>query len=172
MSRDNEVLTCGVLFWSLSVAVYLENKWSRINSLCRRNSISLSTKGNWYIESAMCYKVTRKGGSSKDLPLLIINWSVPSYSATSLESTVIILYLKKSVKDKCNSNENENRRKEKDTAKRKLSFPAVPSERTSKAPMHKLGYKPEDRGFETRWSEILNLRNPSGRTRPWGLLSL
>jgi hypothetical protein len=35
-----------------------------------------------------------------------------------------------------------------------------------------LGYKPEGRGFETRWSEILNLPNPSGRTRPWGLLSL
>jgi hypothetical protein len=35
-----------------------------------------------------------------------------------------------------------------------------------------LGYKPEGRGFETRWGEILNLPNPSGRTRPWGLLSL
>jgi hypothetical protein len=33
-----------------------------------------------------------------------------------------------------------------------------------------LGYKPE--GFETRWVEILNLPNPSRRTRPWGLLSL
>jgi hypothetical protein len=29
-----------------------------------------------------------------------------------------------------------------------------------------LGYKPEDRGFETRRGEILNLPNPSGRTRP------
>jgi hypothetical protein len=35
-----------------------------------------------------------------------------------------------------------------------------------------LGYKPESRGFENRWGEILNLRNPSGSTRPWGLLSL
>jgi hypothetical protein len=35
-----------------------------------------------------------------------------------------------------------------------------------------LGYKPEGRGFETRWGEILNLPNPSGRTKPWGLLSL
>jgi hypothetical protein len=35
-----------------------------------------------------------------------------------------------------------------------------------------LGYKPEGRGFETRWGESLNLPNPSGRTRPWGLLSL
>jgi hypothetical protein len=35
-----------------------------------------------------------------------------------------------------------------------------------------LGYKPESRGFETRWGEILNLPNPSGRTRPWGSLSL
>jgi hypothetical protein len=35
-----------------------------------------------------------------------------------------------------------------------------------------LGYKPEDRGFESQWGEILNLLNPSGRTRPWGLLSL
>jgi hypothetical protein len=31
-----------------------------------------------------------------------------------------------------------------------------------------LGYKPECRGFETRWGEILNLPNLSGRTRPWG----
>jgi hypothetical protein len=30
-----------------------------------------------------------------------------------------------------------------------------------------LGYKPEGRGFETRWGEILNLPNPSGRTRSW-----
>jgi hypothetical protein len=35
-----------------------------------------------------------------------------------------------------------------------------------------LGYKPEGGGFETRKGEILNLPNPSGRTRPWGLLSL
>jgi hypothetical protein len=34
-----------------------------------------------------------------------------------------------------------------------------------------LGYKPEGRGFETRWGEILNLPNPSGHTRPWGSLS-
>jgi hypothetical protein len=35
-----------------------------------------------------------------------------------------------------------------------------------------LVYKPEGHGFETRWSEILNLSNPSGLIRPWGLLSL
>jgi hypothetical protein len=35
-----------------------------------------------------------------------------------------------------------------------------------------LGYKPVGRGFETWWGEILNLPNLSGRTRPWGLLSL
>jgi hypothetical protein len=35
-----------------------------------------------------------------------------------------------------------------------------------------LGYKPEGRGFETRWGEILNLHNSSGRTRPWGLHNL
>jgi hypothetical protein len=34
-----------------------------------------------------------------------------------------------------------------------------------------LGYKPKSCGFETRWGEILNLRNSSGHTRPWGLLS-
>jgi hypothetical protein len=28
------------------------------------------------------------------------------------------------------------------------------------------------RGFDSRWGEFLNLPNPSGRTRPWGLLSL
>jgi hypothetical protein len=33
-------------------------------------------------------------------------------------------------------------------------------------------YEPEGRGFETRWGEILNLPNPSGCTRPWGLLSI
>jgi hypothetical protein len=35
-----------------------------------------------------------------------------------------------------------------------------------------LGYKQKGRAFETGWGEILNLRNPSGRTRPWGSLSL
>jgi hypothetical protein len=35
-----------------------------------------------------------------------------------------------------------------------------------------LGYKPEGREFETRRGEILNLPNPSGRTGPWGSLSL
>jgi hypothetical protein len=35
-----------------------------------------------------------------------------------------------------------------------------------------LCYKPEGRGFDSRWGEILNLPNPSSRTRPWGLLSL
>jgi hypothetical protein len=35
-----------------------------------------------------------------------------------------------------------------------------------------LCYKLEGRGFDTRWGEFLNLPNPSGRTRPWGLLSL
>jgi hypothetical protein len=35
-----------------------------------------------------------------------------------------------------------------------------------------LCYKPEGRGFDTRWGEFLNVPNPSGRTRPWGLLSL
>jgi hypothetical protein len=35
-----------------------------------------------------------------------------------------------------------------------------------------LCYKPEGRGFDTRWGEFLNLPNPPGRTRPWGLLSL
>jgi hypothetical protein len=35
-----------------------------------------------------------------------------------------------------------------------------------------LGYNPEGRGFENRRGEILNLPNSSGRTRPWGLLSL
>jgi hypothetical protein len=35
-----------------------------------------------------------------------------------------------------------------------------------------LGYKPECRGFETQWDDILNLPNPSGRTRLWSLLSL
>jgi hypothetical protein len=35
-----------------------------------------------------------------------------------------------------------------------------------------LGYKAEGREFETRWGEILNLSNPSGRTTPWGSLSL
>jgi hypothetical protein len=35
-----------------------------------------------------------------------------------------------------------------------------------------LCYKPEGRGFQTRWGDFFNLPNPSGRTRPWGLLSL
>jgi hypothetical protein len=35
-----------------------------------------------------------------------------------------------------------------------------------------LCYKPEGRGFDTRWVDFLNLPNPSGRIRPWGLLSL
>jgi hypothetical protein len=35
-----------------------------------------------------------------------------------------------------------------------------------------LCYKPEGRGFETRCGEFFNLPNLSGRTRPWGLLSL
>jgi hypothetical protein len=36
-----------------------------------------------------------------------------------------------------------------------------------------LRYKPEGRGFETRRDECIfsNLQNPSGHTRPWGLLS-
>jgi hypothetical protein len=40
---------------------------------------------------------------------------------------------------------------------------ALPSSLVVKA----LGYKPEGRGFETQWGEILNLPNPFGRTRPW-----
>jgi hypothetical protein len=35
-----------------------------------------------------------------------------------------------------------------------------------------LCYKPEGRGFDSRWGEFLNLANASGRSRPWGLLSL
>jgi hypothetical protein len=35
-----------------------------------------------------------------------------------------------------------------------------------------LGYNSEGRRFETRRGEILNLPNPCGRTKPWGLLSL
>jgi hypothetical protein len=35
-----------------------------------------------------------------------------------------------------------------------------------------LGYKSEGRWFEIQWNESLNLPNPSGRTRPWGSLSL
>jgi hypothetical protein len=35
-----------------------------------------------------------------------------------------------------------------------------------------LCYKPEGRGFDSRLGEFLNLPNHSGRTRPWGLLSL
>jgi hypothetical protein len=30
--------------------------------------------------------------------------------------------------------------------------------------------KPEGRGFDTRWGDLLNLPNPSRRTRPWGLI--
>jgi hypothetical protein len=35
-----------------------------------------------------------------------------------------------------------------------------------------LRYKPEGRGFDSRLGGFLNLPNLSGRTRPWGLLSL
>jgi hypothetical protein len=35
-----------------------------------------------------------------------------------------------------------------------------------------LGYKQKGHGFEARWGEVLNVPNPSGHTRPWGLLSL
>jgi hypothetical protein len=35
-----------------------------------------------------------------------------------------------------------------------------------------LCYKLEGRGFDSRWGEFLNLPNPSGHTRLWGLLSL
>jgi hypothetical protein len=35
-----------------------------------------------------------------------------------------------------------------------------------------LCYKPEGRRFDIRWGDFLNLPNSSGRTRPWGLLSL
>jgi hypothetical protein len=35
-----------------------------------------------------------------------------------------------------------------------------------------LCYKPEGRGFDFRLGEFLNLPNPSGSTRPWGLLIL
>jgi hypothetical protein len=35
-----------------------------------------------------------------------------------------------------------------------------------------LCFKLEGRGFDTRWSEFLNLLNSSGRTKPWGSLSL
>jgi hypothetical protein len=35
-----------------------------------------------------------------------------------------------------------------------------------------LCYKPEGRWFDTRRGEFLNILNPSGRTRPCGLLSL
>jgi hypothetical protein len=34
------------------------------------------------------------------------------------------------------------------------------------------GYKPEGRGLETWWGEILNLPDPSGHTKPWGLFIL
>jgi hypothetical protein len=35
-----------------------------------------------------------------------------------------------------------------------------------------LCYKPEGRGYETRWGEFLNLPNLSGFIKPWGSLSL
>jgi hypothetical protein len=35
-----------------------------------------------------------------------------------------------------------------------------------------LCYKPEGRGFDTQLIFFFNLPNPSGRTRPWGLLCL
>jgi hypothetical protein len=35
-----------------------------------------------------------------------------------------------------------------------------------------LCYKPEGRGFDTRRCDFLNLPNPFGHTKPWGLLSL
>jgi hypothetical protein len=35
-----------------------------------------------------------------------------------------------------------------------------------------LCYKPEGSEFVTRRGEFLNLPNPSGRTRPWGILGL
>jgi hypothetical protein len=35
-----------------------------------------------------------------------------------------------------------------------------------------LCYKPESRGLDSRWGKFLNLPNPSGRTRPWGLFSI
>jgi hypothetical protein len=35
-----------------------------------------------------------------------------------------------------------------------------------------LCYKPEGHGFGTRRGDFLNLPNPSGHTRLWGLLSL
>jgi hypothetical protein len=35
-----------------------------------------------------------------------------------------------------------------------------------------LCYKLEGRGFDSRCGEFLNLPHLSGRTRPWGLLSL
>jgi hypothetical protein len=35
-----------------------------------------------------------------------------------------------------------------------------------------LCYKQEGREFDNRLGEFLNLPNPSGRTRPWNLLSL
>jgi hypothetical protein len=43
---------------------------------------------------------------------------------------------------------------------------------TSRLVLKALCYKPGGRGFETRWADFLNLPNPSGRTRPWGLFGL
>jgi hypothetical protein len=46
--------------------------------------------------------------------------------------------------------------------------------RNSNDPNIKSYYKPEGRGFNSRWGHwiFFNWPNPSGRTRPWGLLSL
>jgi hypothetical protein len=38
--------------------------------------------------------------------------------------------------------------------------------------VNELCYKPEGRGFDTDGVIFLNLPNPSGSTRPWGILSL
>jgi hypothetical protein len=35
-----------------------------------------------------------------------------------------------------------------------------------------LCYKPESRGFDTRWGDFLIFLRPSDNTRSWGLLSL
>jgi hypothetical protein len=54
--------------------------------------------------------------------------------------------------------------------KMKILHPA--GVRLGHAVVKAVGYKPEGRRFETRWGEISSLHNPSGLTRPWGLLSL
>jgi hypothetical protein len=47
------------------------------------------------------------------------------------------------------------------------------SKTTDSVVVKALCYKPEGRWFDTRWVDFfLNLPNPSGRTGPWGLLSL